>query len=90
VKYSIYQAKARLSEVIRMVKARRRVIITERGVPVAEVVPYSQDLPESLTERITRLSTNGSIIRCKGPFSTKPLTIHPGAVERFLRLDRES
>jgi prevent-host-death family protein len=89
MEYSIYQAKARLSEVIRMVKARRRVVITERGVPVAEVVPYVRNGPESLADRIARLSRSGSIVSRKEPFSAQPVSIRPGAVNRFLGQDRE-
>ena len=37
--YSIYEAKAKLSEIIRHVKRRRSVTITERGREVARVVP---------------------------------------------------
>jgi len=87
--YSIYEAKARLSEVLRMVKARRRVIITERGVPVAEIVPYEQDRPEVLADRIARLAKAGAIVQRKEPFSAKTLILRPGAAERFLRQDRE-
>ena len=89
MRYSIYQAKARLSEVIRMVKARRRVVITERGVPVAEVIPCLPDRPESLADRIDRLARAGAILSPDEPFLPKPLIIHAGAVDRFLQQDRE-
>jgi prevent-host-death family protein len=89
MKYSIYEAKARLSEVIRMVKARRRVTITERGMPVAEIIPYTPDRPESLSERITKLAGTGAILPSDEPFLPKPLTVRSGAVERFLQQDRE-
>jgi prevent-host-death family protein len=45
--YSIYEAKARFSEIIRKVKDRHRIIITERGRPVAEVIPYQQEQEQS-------------------------------------------
>ena len=89
MKYSIYEAKARLSEVIRMVKSRRRVIITERGVPVAEVIPYTGNLPESLSDRIDRLSKLGAIVPSKEPFSPECMTTINGALERFLSEDRD-
>jgi len=89
MKYSVYEAKARLSEVIRNVKARRRVVITERGVPVAEIIPYAGDRPESLSERIARLAKLGMIVTRKEPFRADPVSVRPGAVARFLREDRD-
>jgi prevent-host-death family protein len=87
--YSIYQAKARFSEIIRLVKARRRVIISERGVPVAEIIPYAKDQSEKLADRIARLARSGSIVPNKEPFRPEMLANHPGAVDRFLQQDRE-
>lgn len=89
MEYSIYKAKARLSEVIRMVKARRRVVITERGVPVAEIIPYAPNRPELLDDRIARLSKAGAIVSHNEEFHIEPLTIRAGAVDRFLQQDRE-
>jgi len=89
MKYSVYEAKARLSEVIRNVKARRRVVITERGVPVAEIIPYTGDRPESLSGRIVRLAKLGMIVTRKEPFRAAPVSVRPGAVARFLREDRD-
>jgi len=89
MEYSIYQAKARFSEIIRMVKTRRRVIISERGVPVAEIIPYAQNQSEKLVDRIARLAKNGSILSHKEPFSAEVLASCPGSVGRFLRQDRE-
>lgn len=89
MEYSIYQAKARFSEIIRMVKARRRVIISERGVPVAEIIPYIQNRSEKLADRVARLAKTGSILPCKGPFHPERLAYRPGSVGRFLKQDRE-
>ena len=89
MEYSIYQAKARLSEIIRMVKARRRVIISERGVPVAEVIPYDHARPERLADRIARLAKTGSILPCKERFHPEMLADIPDAVHNFLQQDRE-
>lgn len=89
MKYSIYEAKARLSEVVRHAKARRRVIITERGVPVAEVIPYAGTIAESLSNRISRLSKTGAVVPHKEPFHPEPVCIRQGAVRRFLSEDRD-
>jgi prevent-host-death family protein len=89
MEYSIYKAKAHLSEVMRMVKARRRVVITERGVPIAEILPYAQNKPQSLADRIAGLVKAGAILPHQEPFRPEPLTLRAGAVERFLQEDRE-
>jgi len=89
MKYSVYEAKARLSEVIKMVKSRRRVIITERGVPVAEVIPYIEGRTEPLASRIQKLSKSGVILPPKAAFQPEPVTIRAGAVRRFLQQDRD-
>jgi prevent-host-death family protein len=87
--FSIYQAKARFSEIIRLVKSKRQVIISERGVPVAEIIPYTTGQSEELADRIARLIKSGSIVPSKEPFRFQMLANHPGAVDRFLQQDRE-
>jgi prevent-host-death family protein len=89
MKYSIYEAKARFSEIIRMVKARRCVIISERGVPVAEIIPYEKGQQEKLADRIARLIKSGSILSKKDAFRFESLANRPGAVNRFLQQDRD-
>jgi prevent-host-death family protein len=80
--YSIYEAKARLSEIIRAVKGRKRVVITERGVPVARVVPFEAS---SLEARAAELAACGAVVHPKpnqGGFRLiRPLK---GALQRFL------
>ncbi len=78
-----------MSELIRNVKARRRVIITERGVPVAEIVPYAEEAGQSLAHRIDQLSKAGAIVRSKEKFRAEPVLIREGAVSRFLSEDRD-
>jgi prevent-host-death family protein len=53
--YSVYEAKARLSEVLRLVKARREVVITERGKPIARILPFEDAKEATLDARIERL-----------------------------------
>ena len=87
--YSIYQAKARFSEIIRIVKQRRRVIITDRGIPVAEVVPYRAEQPESIEGRIAKLAQIGAIVPSEEPFRVTPVRLVPGASDRFMAQDRD-
>ncbi len=87
--FSIYEAKARLSELIRLVKSRRIVIITERGVPVARMVPYQRSKAETLASRIERLKNLGALLGPKKNFDSKPLVRLKGAAARFLDQDRD-
>jgi len=92
--YSIYEAKARLSEVLRLVKTRREVVITERGKPIAKIVPFDADDAESLDQRVERLSTSGQLAsasvspRDPLPARRRTRTSAPaknsGALQRFL------
>jgi prevent-host-death family protein len=86
--YPVYEAKARLSALLRQVKARREVIITERGKRIARLVPIDEEREETLDSRIERLVESGAILAAPDP-STGPLpraaVPSKGAVRRFLR-----
>lgn len=56
---SVVQLKSRLSEYLRRVKAGGELVITERGVPVARLVPL--DATERRTTRRLRLSKTGIV-----------------------------
>jgi prevent-host-death family protein len=56
-KANVAQLKARLSEYVRQVKGGGEVIITERGVPVARLVPLDTD--ERRASREQRLIRSG-------------------------------
>jgi prevent-host-death family protein len=56
-KANVAQLKARLSEYVRQVKSGAEVIITERGVPVARLVPL--DPAERRASREQRLIRSG-------------------------------
>ena len=56
---SVVNLKARLSEYLRLVKAGREVVITERGVPVARLMPL--DDAERKSSRRLRLTREGSL-----------------------------
>lgn len=81
--YSVYEAKARFSEVIRQVREGRTIAISYRGEPVAEIRPVRK--AESFEARLEDLRRQGILIRFEGPprdFVTgKP---SPGALDRFL------
>ena len=60
--YSVYETKARLSEVLRIVKTRREVVITERGKPIAKIIPINDEDTETIDERIERLIASGQLV----------------------------
>jgi len=79
--YSIYAAKAKLSEVLRSVKKGAEIVITERGHPIARIIPYRE---QTLDERLEALKRSGHLI---GRTSRKlpPMGPYkPGALKRFL------
>ncbi|PIR23395.1 MAG: hypothetical protein COV44_03070 [Deltaproteobacteria bacterium CG11_big_fil_rev_8_21_14_0_20_45_16] len=83
--YSIYDAKAKLSELLRFVKANGPVVITERGKPIAQVVPYQVVNEASLETRLQQLEEYGLLKRRSESYEKfKPLAKKPGALKRFL------
>ena len=61
---SVAQLKARLSEYLRQVKGGRELLVTERGVPVARIVPLEPT--ERRATRRLRLLRSGMIRPGKG------------------------
>ena len=82
--YSVYQAKAKLSEILRRVKRGRSVTISERGTAVAQIIPI--DGPTDLRSRFDRLEREGIIVTAGGsPDGIGTLVRKPGALRRFLQ-----
>jgi prevent-host-death family protein len=89
-RYSIYEAKAKFSEVVREALASGVVVVTHNGTPVVEIVPYS-GRSVSTPDLLDRLEKEGGFQRAKGRISKaikSQVKSKPGALERFLR-DRE-
>lgn len=82
--YSIYETKAHLSRILKQVKAKGEVIITDRGTPSYKIVAYKK--AETFKERYARLVAEGSIIsrNKKFDFSKIKGVKRPGALKRFL------
>jgi prevent-host-death family protein len=75
---SVVDLKARLSEYLRLVKAGREIVVTERGVPVARLLPL--DDAERKSSRRTRLARDGTLRPGRGRL---PRTLHqPPSGER--------
>jgi prevent-host-death family protein len=60
----VVELKAKTSEILRIVKAGHEVVVTERGVPVARLVPLGD--AERRSTRRTRLFRAGLIKRGQG------------------------
>lgn len=82
--YSTYQAKARFSELLRLVREGHTVTVSYRGEPVAEVRPIPTPRGDILG-RLGDLERRGILARPKGERSRiRPVARRPGALDRFL------
>ena len=84
VSYSIYDAKAKFSEIIRLVRSGTIVAVTHDGELVAEIIPINKE-KVSIEEHFKDLERRGILIPVKGkrrPF--KAIGKRPGAVKRFI------
>ena len=88
---SVVQLKAHLSEYLRVVKAGHEVVITERGIPVARVVPF--DEAERKLTRRARLARAGLLKAGRGKlpkwFLEPPAGTASGVVDALLAERRE-
>lgn len=83
ITYSTYQAKARFSEIMRMVRAGKTVAISYRGDPVAEIRPLEQQ--KTIEDRLDELERRGILVRSGGVRKPFAAVAHvPGALDRFL------
>ena len=81
--YSTYEAKAKLSEILRKVEAGRTVVISRHGRAIAEVRPALHS--ETLEHRVEELAREGVVIHAPRRKATwQPITRQPGALRRFL------
>jgi prevent-host-death family protein len=82
--YSLYEAKAKLSAIIRQVREGRHVVVTVHGEPVAEIRPIGRQAND-LAARVEELTERGVLVRGtleKG--ALRPVARKPGALARFL------
>ena len=81
---STYEAKARFSEVIRLVREGRTVHISYHGKPVAEIRPI-EGKKKTLEEHLDELERRGIVSPAKDPNAPlEPIAHRPGALQRFL------
>ena len=88
-RYSLYEAKAKLSALVKQVREGQSVVITVHGEPVAELRPYEAPQPAtSLESRIRELEARGAVLPARNEASRKsiaPIVNRPGALKRFLQ-----
>ncbi len=86
---SLYQAKAKLSALVRQVREGRSIIITLHGEPAAELRPIDRAARRpSLDERLAQLELRGGLERAsRAPSDPEGYPKGPrkrGALKRFL------
>ena len=81
---TVSRLKMLLSAYLRRVKAGEEVLVTQRGRPIARLVPISS--PTVLPEHLGELEKNGLLRRGEKPLSADfwdlPRPVDPGAVVR--------
>jgi prevent-host-death family protein len=87
--YSTYDAKARFSEILRDVRSGKRVLISYRGEPVAEIRPIEIDAGDSVQRRLEELERAGALVPAKEPPTPgsgyfAAVRRRAGALKRFL------
>lgn len=82
--YSLYEAKAKFSAIVRKVREGQPVIVTVRGEPVVEIRPIAGK-NQGIEARIKELEERGIISPAENPRAKfKPGAHVPGALKRFL------
>ncbi len=85
--FSIFEAKAKFSELVRLVLSQGQVVITQRGVPVIKLLPYRPEATD-INERLESLAAVGRARLAKKAWPRdlpeKAVKVSAGAVERFL------
>ena len=85
ITYSVYEAKARFSEVLRQVRDGKTVTVSYRGEPVAEIRAIKEQASPALDDRLAELERNGCLVQAAIPGrSMGPVERRPGALTRFL------
>lgn len=82
--YSLYDAKAKLSALVRQVREGHHVTITLHGEPVAELRPVTK-AEGGLAARLKELEARGVLVPAVDPRAPfKAIARRPGALKRFL------
>lgn len=97
--YSLYEAKAKLSALVRQVREGGTVTITVHGVPAAELRPIAKvERTRSIAEKLHEMTARGELVAAEPasvrklgiqpvgihPVGIQPVARRPGALKRFL------
>ena len=83
--YSLYEAKARLSALVKMVREGRTVVITVHGEPAVEMRRVEPG-ESGLEQRVFRLRERGVVVsRTSTKVASQPIERKKGALKRFLQ-----
>ncbi len=86
--FSLYEAKAKFSAIVRMVREGRHVVVTVHGKPVVELRPITP-AGGGLKARMDTLAERGILVRPEGDRAIpRAVTRRRGALKRFHR-DRD-
>ena len=82
--YSLYEAKAKLSAIVRMVREGKTIVVTLHGEPVVEMRPV-ESRSGGLEARMDDLADRGVLVRAESR-RARPATVarKAGALKRFL------
>jgi prevent-host-death family protein len=82
-------AKAKLSELVREASQGCEITITDRGKPVARLVPLDAGCTASLEERLVELEKRGLITKDPGyRVMPPPIPLQEGVAQSFLQEER--
>lgn len=82
--YAIHEAKARFSELVRVARSGRDLVITDRGRPVARLIGMGE--PTRLADRLRDLQAQGVLTAFPeiADADIQPIARRRGALARFL------
>lgn len=86
--YSIYDLKSKLSQALKLVSQGQQIIVTDRGKPTFQIIPFKEnEIEEDLETRVNFLEKQGILKR--GNLAdlqpAKDIQVKKGALERFLK-----
>jgi prevent-host-death family protein len=87
---SVRDLKDHLGEHLRRVQGGQRILVTERGRPIAEISPLRPE-PTTLEERLARMEAEGEITLPRGkkaPGRVQPVRVRGRPVAETLLEDR--
>lgn len=83
-RYSLYEAKAKLSAIVRRVREGHTVTVTVHGEPAVEIRPI-EPAARDIASRLDTLRNRGVLVDAEAPAAPlRTVRRKPGALRRFL------